>query len=135
MAVLNNHGSRRSLLMRVAPAAFASMAGLRAASMTNLRVIVEDEAGEPVSRASIVIGRLKKESSRKMKGRPLQLKTSMQGSAPLPPLEEGWYMLQVISQGHQTWGGKLELSGVDQEFTVRLKEPQDQFSVHKKDPK
>lgn len=135
MAVLNIHVSRRSLLARLVPAALVTMGGLRAASMTNLRVIVEDESGEPVSRASIVIGRLKKQESRKMKGRPMQLKTSLQGSAPLPPLEEGWYMLQVISQGHQTWGGKLELSGVDQEFTVRLKEPQDQFSVHKKDPK
>lgn len=99
--------------------------------MTSLRVVVEDEEGEPVSRASIVIGRLKKEKSRKMKGRPLQLKTSMAGSAPLPPLEEGWYMLQVISQGYQTWGGKLELSGEEQEYRVTLKDPQKQFSVHK----
>ncbi len=103
--------------------------------MTSLRVVVEDDEGDPVARASIVIGRLKKQDSRKMSGRPLQLKTSMQGSAPLPPLEEGWYMLQVISQGYQTWGGKLELRGVEQEYTVTLKPPQGQFSVHKKDPK
>jgi len=101
--------------------------------MTTLRILVEDTEGNPVPRASIVIGRLKKKESKKMKGRPLQLKTSMQGSAPLPPLEEGWYMIQVINQGYQTWGGKLELSGVEQEYTVTLRPPQDQFSVHEKD--
>lgn len=101
--------------------------------MTTLRILVEDPEGDPVPRASIVIGRLKKKESKKMKGRPLQLKTSMQGSAPLPPLEEGWYMVQVISKGYQTWGGKLELSGIEQEFTITLSLPQDQFSVHEKD--
>jgi len=133
MAFLNTHVSRRSILLRALPAAIVLPGAVSAAPMTTLRILVEDTEGNPVPRASIVIGRLKKKESKKMKGRPLQLKTSMQGSAPLPPLEEGWYMIQVINQGYQTWGGKLELSGVEQEYTVTLRPPQDQFSVHEKD--
>ncbi|MBI1354361.1 MAG: hypothetical protein GC160_08445 [Acidobacteria bacterium] len=135
MSFLNTKLTRRSILTQTFTLAALSSPALLAADLTSLRILVVDEEGKPVPRASVVIGRLKKEDSRKMKGRPLQLKTSMQGSAPLPPLEQGWYMVQVISTGYQTYGGKIELSGVEQEYTVTLKPPQKQFSVHTKDQK
>lgn len=99
-----------------------------------MRVIVQDGDGEPVSRASVILSRLKKSKKTKIKGDALQLKTSQQGTAPLPPLEQGRYMLQVISQGYQTHGDEIVLDEAEQTVTVTLKPPQDQFSVHEDKP-
>ena len=124
--------------MRAIPASLA-LAGclafvcpaLEAKEMTTLRIMVNNEAGDPVSRASVVVHKLKK-NKLKAKGDGMQLKTSNRGSAPLPPLRQGEYMLQVISPGYQTFGGKIELSQLEQTYTVTLKPPKKQFSVHEK---
>lgn len=101
-----------------------------AKAMTSLRVVVKDQSGDPIARASIVVSRLKSKEKPKVKGEPLQIKTSMQGAAPLPPLEQGFYMVQVISSGYQTSGEMIELNEPEQEYTVVMKPPQSQFSVH-----
>lgn len=98
---------------------------------TNLRVIVEDEDGDPIARASVVIARLKGKKLKKI-AKGLQLKTSQRGTAPLPPLKQGPYLLQVINQGYQTFGGRIDLSEEEQTVTVTLKKPRKQFSVHAK---
>ena len=101
---------------------------------TSLRVVVLDDKGEPVPRASVLISRVKtnKDGKVKVKGSAIQIKTSMQGSAPLPPLPQGRYLLQVISTGFQTYDDLLELSQPEQTVSVTLSPPQEQFSVHKK---
>lgn len=98
-----------------------------AAKDTTLLVTVFDEDGEPVSRASVIIRRMK---GKKLKGDALQLKTSQRGTAPLPPIKRGVYALQVISDGFQTYGGKIELTEPEQTVTITLKPPQKQHSVH-----
>lgn len=101
-----------------------------AKALTALRVLVVDADGEPIPRASVILSRLKGKSKNKVKGEPLQIKTSLQGAAPLPPLEQGFYMLQVISTGYQTSGEMVELKEPEQEHSVVMKKPQKQFSVH-----
>ena len=105
-----------------------------AKSETALRVVVVDEQGEPVSRASVIVSRVKsvKGDKVKIKGAPMQIKTSMQGSAPLPPLPQGQYLVQVISSGFQTYDDLIELTETEQTVSVTLSPPQKQFSVHKK---
>ena len=98
--------------------------------MTSLRVVVTDDEGEPVARASVILSRLKKSKKAKVKGEPMQLKTSQQGTAPLPPLPQGRYVIQVISQGFQTYGDEITLDQTEQTVTVQLQPPQNQFSVH-----
>ncbi|MDA0207123.1 MAG: carboxypeptidase-like regulatory domain-containing protein [Acidobacteria bacterium] len=107
-----------------------------AKDFTELLILVQDQSGSPVPRASIVIGRIvSKPGAAKVKvkkGR-LQLRTSMQGSAPLPPMEQGRYMIQVISPGFQTYGSAdLVLEQSEQSLTVILEPPQKQVSVHEK---
>jgi len=101
-----------------------------AKALTSLRVVVTDQEGEPIPRASVVVSRLKSKEKPKVKGEPLQIKTSLQGGAPLPPLEQGVYMVQVISTGYRTSGEMVELTEPEQEHTVVMKPPQGQFSVH-----
>ncbi|MEZ5362649.1 MAG: carboxypeptidase-like regulatory domain-containing protein [Bryobacterales bacterium] len=101
-----------------------------AKALTSLRVVVVDTDGKPIPRASIVVSRLKGKNKNKIKGDPLQIKTSLQGAAPLPPLEQGFYMVQVISSGYQTSGEMIELKEPEQEYSVVMKSHRDQFSVH-----
>jgi hypothetical protein len=108
----------------VAPRAEAAKA------LTSLRVVVTDQEGEPIPRASVVVSRLKSKEKPKVKGEPLQIKTSLQGAAPLPPLQQGVYMVQVISSGYQTSGEMIELNEPEQDHNVVMKPPQNQFSVH-----
>lgn len=103
---------------------------------TDLVVLVQDQSGAPIPRASIVIGRIvSKPGAEKVKvkkGR-MQLRTSMQGTAPLPPLEQGRYMIQVISTGFQTYGSAdLVLDQAEQSLTITLEPPKKQVSVHEK---
>lgn len=127
-------GSRPALTACLLSFGLILPAAAVAKDWTSLRVIVQDGDGEPVSRASVILSRLKKSKKTKIKGDALQLKTSQQGTAPLPPLEQGRYMLQVISQGYQTHGDEIVLDEAEQTVTVTLKPPQDQFSVHEDKP-
>jgi hypothetical protein len=103
---------------------------------TELRVLVQDQSGAPIPRASIVIYRItSKPGAEKLKVKKggLQLRTSMQGTAPLPPMEQGRYMIQVISPGFQTHGSAdLVLDQPEQLLTVTLEPPKKQVSVHEK---
>jgi hypothetical protein len=103
---------------------------------TQLLVLVQDESGVPIPRASVVIGRIvsKPGADRvKVKKGRMQLRTSMQGTAPLPPMEQGRYMIQVISPGFQTYGSAdVVLDQAEQSLTITLEPPKRQVSVHEK---
>ncbi len=96
---------------------------------TSLRVVVQDGEGNPVPRASVVVRELKGKNLKKI-GRTLELRTSQQGTAPLPPMKQGTVLIQVIAQGFQTHGDRVELNELDQTVTITLKPPAEQHSVH-----
>jgi hypothetical protein len=124
--------TRRGWTVAAAALTLALLAPTTAAAAKKysaLRVLVQDEEGQPLDRASVVLTRLGGKND-KPKGRALQIKTSMQGVAPLPPLEQGVYMLQVILSGYRTSGERIELAETEQDHTVIMKPPSDQFSVH-----
>jgi len=123
---------RRALatLLAAVPSARWLMA---AREWTALRIIVRDESGRPVPRASVIIRPLKgKQKKFKRKGPALELKTSNEGSTPVPPLPRGPVLIQVISKGFRTHGSEVTLTEAEQTETIVLKPPSDQFSVHRK---
>jgi len=107
-----------------------------AKDLTELLILVQDESGTPIPRASVIVGRIvSKPGAERLKVRKvrMQLRTSMQGAAPLPPLEQGRYVIQVISPGFQTYGSAdLVLDQTEQSLTVTLEPPKKQVSVHEK---
>ena len=106
---------------------------LRAArEWTELRIVVEDEQGRPVPRASVIVRELVGKKLRPKKKVALELKTSEEGSTPVPPLPRGQILIQVISQGFRTHGEQFALTEPEQTKTIVLKPPSDQVSVHKK---
>jgi hypothetical protein len=106
-----------------------------AEALTALTVVVQDMNGEPIPRASITISRIKSKpgaAKLKVRGEGLQMRTSMQGTAPLPPIRRGRYVVRVTSPGYKTHGSAdLVLSEVEQTLTITLEPPKKQVSVHK----
>lgn len=121
--------SRRSLLAAAA-AAFPAARRLAAArAWTTLRIIVQDEEGRPVQRASVIVRQLRGKKLKKT-GAVFELKTSHEGSTPVPPLPRGPVLIQVISKGFQTYGEQVALTSPEQTETITLRPPSDQVSVH-----
>lgn len=98
--------------------------------MTTLRVVIQNEEGEPIPRASLIVRELKGKKQNKL-GKSMQLRASQQGVAPLPPMKRGFVLLQVIADDYQTFGDKYELTELEQTITITLKPPQKQYSVTK----
>ncbi len=98
---------------------------------TALRIVVEDEKGRPVPRASVIVRQLVGKKLKPKKKLALELKTSEEGSTPVPPLPRGHILIQVISQGFRTHGEQLALTEAEQTKTIVLRPPSDQVSVHK----
>jgi hypothetical protein len=98
---------------------------------TTLRVVIQNEEGEPVPRASLIVRELKGKKNNKL-GKSMQLRASHQGVAPLPPMKRGFVLLQVIAEDYQTFGDQYELTEAEQTITITLKPPQKQYSVTKK---
>lgn len=94
---------------------------------TRLQVVVLDDEGDPVPRASVIVRTVKGKKNKVTDT--LQLKTSEQGTAPLPPIRQGSILLQVHADGYQTYGETLELTKAEQIVNVTLLPPQDQVTI------
>ncbi|MBI3695837.1 MAG: carboxypeptidase regulatory-like domain-containing protein [Acidobacteria bacterium] len=94
---------------------------------TKLTIQVFNQNNEPVNQAAVIV--------KPMKGkkvlRSYELRTSQQGTAPLPPMHTGTFLVQVIAKGYQTHGEKYTVTEPEKTIEIRLKPPQEQFSVHK----
>ncbi len=98
---------------------------------TTLRILVRDRQGRPVARASVIVRPLKGKRMKPKKGSALELKTSHEGSTPVPPLPRGHVLIQVISEGYRTHGERVALTEPEQTQTIILEPPTNQVSVHK----
>ncbi len=124
--------SRRGLVATLATLLLPGAALLRAAkSMTELRIIVQDGKGRPVPRASVILRPLQGKKLKTRKKLALELKTSEEGSTPVPPLPQGHVLIQVIATGFRTHGEQYALKDPEQTKTIVLEKPSDQVSVHK----
>ena len=97
---------------------------------TQVEISVQNQSGEPVAQASIVVKTLKGKKKKKI-GEIFQLRTSQQGTAPLPPIFESVLLVQVIAEGYQTSGERFDIVPPQQTLTITLKPPQEQYSVTK----
>ncbi len=83
-------------------------------------------------RASVIVRPLKGKKLKQKKRLAMELKTSNEGSTPVPPLPRGHVLIQVISKGYKTHGEQVALTEPEQTETIVLQPPSNQVSVHKK---
>jgi hypothetical protein len=113
-------------LLLVAFLAATALPALAKTKYTKITVEVRNPEGEPVDRAAVIVKPMK---GNKVK-QSLELRTSQQGTAPLPPLEAGTFLIQVIAKGYQTYGEKYVITEPERTIQIKLNPPAGQFSVH-----
>ena len=91
--------------------------------------IVKETNGKPIRNASVILHTLNKEG--KQGTGELQTKTDAEGHCSLPSIPYGKMRVQVIAHGFQTFGQDYEIAQPAHEFVIRLKPPQEQYSIYK----
>lgn len=100
--------------------------------MSNLKfLVIKDYSGKPVRNASVVMHPIDKEG--KQKGG-LQLKTGPDGRTGFEGVPYGKLRIQVLAQGFQTYGKDYDINQPTTEITIKLKRPQEQFSIYEDKP-
>jgi hypothetical protein len=87
--------------------------------------VVRASNGKPIPNAGVVF-HLQEEKGN------MELKTDMDGKTAIDVLPTGSIVrLQVIASGFQTYGGDYTLDAAEKLIEVRLKRPQEQYSIYK----
>jgi hypothetical protein len=91
-------------------------------------VVLKDESGKPVRNAAVVLHPVGKHGKQMKTG--FELKTDAEGKTHFDGVPFGPLRVQVIAHGFQTYGGDFDINQTDQQITIRLKRPQDQYSIY-----
>lgn len=97
---------------------------------SNLKVtVLKEDGGKPIRNASVILHPVGKDGKQSHGGK--QLKTNSDGIATLDGVPFGKLRIQVISPGMQTFGEDYDINQQTQEITIKLKKPQEQYSIYK----
>ena len=91
--------------------------------------ILKGDTGKPVRNASVVLHPVNEKGKQSSGG--LQLKTDAEGKADYNGVPYGMLRIQVIATGFQTYGQDFEINQQDQQITIKLDRPKDQYSIYK----
>jgi uncharacterized GH25 family protein len=124
-------GMRNACLTAIAM--LAALIAPAAAQTTKLRIEVKTLEGKPIERASVLVkfneGRSIAKFGKKIRTS-WELKTNQDGVATIPPIPQGKILVQVIAKGKQTFGEVFEIEEEEKTIEIKLKPPQEQYSVH-----
>lgn len=103
-----------------------------AADLTRLQIVVTNQEGKPVDRASVIVkfvqGRSKVKFTKIRKE--WDLKTSQEGVAKIPSIPQGKILIQIIAKNYQTFGQTFDVAEEEKTIEIKLKPPQKQYSSH-----
>jgi hypothetical protein len=95
--------------------------------------VLKEENGKPVRNASVVLHSVDTKGKQGKGG--INLKTDSEGKTGFNSVSYGTLRVQVIAQGLQTFGDDYEIKEPQKEILIKLKAPQDQYSIYDKDKK
>lgn len=103
-----------------------------AAEMTRLRIVVSNPDGKPIDRAAVIVKFVKGRSKIKFTKirKEWELRTSQEGVAKIPAIPQGKILIQVIAKNYQTFGETFDVDEEEKTIEIKLKPPQQQYSVH-----
>jgi hypothetical protein len=111
-------------LLLLAGSAFAD-------KVSNLKfLVIKDYNGKPVRYASVILHPVSDHGKQGNSG--FELKTDENGQTSFDGVPYGKIRIQVLMPGFQTFGEDYQVSQPQQEFTIRLKRPQKQYSIYDK---
>jgi hypothetical protein len=122
---------RRLLLFLLCWYAFSSvLASAADGKVARVEILVlRSYNGKAVRNASVVLHPVNK-SGKQSKGG-LELKTDADGKASLDAVPFGTLRIQAIAPGLQTYGNDVEINQPEQQITIRMDRPKDQYSIYK----
>ncbi|HYG98069.1 MAG TPA: carboxypeptidase-like regulatory domain-containing protein [Terriglobales bacterium] len=92
-------------------------------------LIVKDHNGKPVRNASVILHPVNEDGKQEKGG--MQLKTDPEGKTAFNGIPYGKLRVQVIARGFQTYGEDYDINKPQQEIVIKLKLPQEQYSIYK----
>jgi hypothetical protein len=95
-------------------------------------VILKDDSGKPVRNAAVVLHPVNMKGKQGRGG--FELKTDNDGKTHFEGVPYGKLRVQVLAPGFQTFGEDYEIGEPHKEITVRLKRPQNQYSIYDEHP-
>jgi hypothetical protein len=98
-----------------------------ASAALNFLVIKEDN-GKPVRNAAVILHPVSTHGKQSRGG--FELKTDLDGKTSFDGVPYGTLRVQVLASGFQTFGEDYDVDHPKMQFTIKLKRPQDQFSVY-----
>ena len=91
--------------------------------------ILKGDNGKPVRNASVVLHPVNSKGRQESGG--LQLKTDAEGKADYNGIPYGKLRIQVIASGFQTFGQDYDIDQQEQQITIKLQRPKEQYSIYK----
>jgi len=91
-------------------------------------VVLKDDNGKPVRNAGVVMHSVGKHDKQDRGG--LELKTDAEGKASFDGVPYGKLRIQVLAHGFQTFGEDYEVNQPTMEITIKLKRPENQYSIY-----
>ncbi|HZU21909.1 MAG TPA: carboxypeptidase-like regulatory domain-containing protein [Terriglobales bacterium] len=96
-------------------------------------VVLKDSTGKPVKYASVILHGVDSRGRQLHEG--MQLKTDGEGRTRASGVPYGKVRVQVIATGLQTYGEDFDLNEPEREITIKLKQPQGQYSIYGNPPR
>ena len=93
-------------------------------------IVLKDENGKPIRNAAVVLHGINKQGRQESGG--FELKTDAEGKASYSGVPYGKWRIQVIASGFQTYGDDFTIAQPKHEITIKLKRPQQQYSIYDK---
>ena len=116
------------LVLLVIPALMSGNA--RAQASTVKIAVVKDDTGKPVRNAAVILHPVKHNGKQAKGG--FELKTDAEGKTTGDGIPYGKLRVQVIAPGFRTFGEDYTINQPEQDVVVRLKRPQDQYTIYDK---
>ena len=95
-------------------------------------LVIKDYNGKPIRNASVVLHPVKKDGKQSKGG--LELKADAEGKASFDGVPYGKLRIQVLAPGFQTYGEDYDVNQPNMLITVKMKRPQEQYSVYTDHP-
>ena len=95
-------------------------------------LVVKEENGKPVRSAAVIMHPVSEQGKQSRGG--LELKTDADGKASFDGVPYGKLRVQILASGFQTFGEDYDINREKITFTIKLKRPQNQYSVYDNHP-
>ncbi len=93
-------------------------------------VVLKDDSGKPVRNAAVILHPVGHQGKQAKTG--FELKSDLDGKTHFDAIPYGMWRVQVIAPGFQTFGDDFNINESAREITIRLKRPQEQYSIYEK---